>query len=171
MLTIDPRYFKTIGLPLQRGRDLTDEDGMTGREARGHQSALRGAALPERGSDRPPHHAVDRSAGRRAAAGRHPAVADGHHRRHRAEPAPARFPAARSGSDRLPAVQDRSARLHEPDRAQRRRSERDDADPARGGARHRSGPAAVRHPDDGRRSWRRRDGRSASSARCSRSSR
>ena len=33
MLTIDPRYFKTIGLPLQRGRDLTDEDGMTGREA------------------------------------------------------------------------------------------------------------------------------------------
>jgi predicted permease len=33
MLTIDPRYFKTIALPLQRGRDLTDEDGMTGREA------------------------------------------------------------------------------------------------------------------------------------------
>ena len=33
MLTVDPRYFKTIGLPLQRGRDLTDEDGMTGREA------------------------------------------------------------------------------------------------------------------------------------------
>jgi len=33
MLTIDPRYFKTVGLALQRGRDLTDEDGMTGREA------------------------------------------------------------------------------------------------------------------------------------------
>ena len=33
MLTVDPRYFKTIGLPLQRGRDLTDEDGMKGREA------------------------------------------------------------------------------------------------------------------------------------------
>ncbi len=33
MLTIDPRYFKTVGLPLQKGRDLTDEDGMTGREA------------------------------------------------------------------------------------------------------------------------------------------
>ena len=33
MLTIDPHYFKTVGLPLQRGRDLTDEDGMTGREA------------------------------------------------------------------------------------------------------------------------------------------
>jgi len=32
MLTVDPRYFKTVGLPLQRGRDLTDEDGMTGRE-------------------------------------------------------------------------------------------------------------------------------------------
>jgi putative ABC transport system permease protein len=32
MLTVDPRYFKTIGLPLQRGRDLIDEDGMTGRE-------------------------------------------------------------------------------------------------------------------------------------------
>jgi putative ABC transport system permease protein len=33
MLTIDPRYFATIGLPLQRGRTLTDEDGMTGRDA------------------------------------------------------------------------------------------------------------------------------------------
>jgi putative ABC transport system permease protein len=33
MLTIDPRYFKTVGLPLQRGRDLTDEDGMNGRES------------------------------------------------------------------------------------------------------------------------------------------
>jgi len=32
MLTIDPRYFKTIGLSLQRGRDFTDEDGMSGRE-------------------------------------------------------------------------------------------------------------------------------------------
>ena len=33
MLTIDPRYFKTMGLPLQRGRDFTDEDGMNGRDA------------------------------------------------------------------------------------------------------------------------------------------
>lgn len=33
MLTIDPHYFKTVGLPLQRGRDLTDQDGMTGRES------------------------------------------------------------------------------------------------------------------------------------------
>jgi predicted permease len=33
MLTIDPRYFKTMGMPLQRGRDLTDEDGTKGREA------------------------------------------------------------------------------------------------------------------------------------------
>jgi len=33
MLTIDPRYFDTIGLPLQRGRNITGEDGMTGREA------------------------------------------------------------------------------------------------------------------------------------------
>ena len=33
MLTIDPPYFKTVGLSLQRGRDLTDEDGMTGRES------------------------------------------------------------------------------------------------------------------------------------------
>jgi putative ABC transport system permease protein len=32
MLTIDPQYFETIGLPLQRGRNITDEDGMTGRE-------------------------------------------------------------------------------------------------------------------------------------------
>jgi putative ABC transport system permease protein len=33
MLTVDPRYFKTVGLSLQRGRELTDEDGMTGRES------------------------------------------------------------------------------------------------------------------------------------------
>lgn len=33
MLTIDPRYFDTVGLPLIRGRGLTDEDGMTGRES------------------------------------------------------------------------------------------------------------------------------------------
>ncbi len=32
MLTVDPRYFKTMGLSLQRGRDFTDEDGMNGRE-------------------------------------------------------------------------------------------------------------------------------------------
>lgn len=32
MLTIDPRYFTTIGLPLLRGRNLTDEDGTNGRE-------------------------------------------------------------------------------------------------------------------------------------------
>ena len=123
MLTVDPRYFKTVGLPLQRGRDLTDEDGMTGRESRDHQPALRRAALPERGSDRPPHHAEHRPAGRRAAGRRHSGLADRDHRRHRAEPAAARFPAARSRSDRLPAVPDRSARLHEPAGAQRRRSE------------------------------------------------
>ena len=32
MLTVDPRYFQTIGLALQRGRNFTDEDGMSGRE-------------------------------------------------------------------------------------------------------------------------------------------
>jgi predicted permease len=32
MLTVDPRYFKTMGLALQRGRDFTEEDGMAGRE-------------------------------------------------------------------------------------------------------------------------------------------
>jgi putative ABC transport system permease protein len=33
MLTIDPRYFATLGMPVQRGRGLSDEDGMTGRES------------------------------------------------------------------------------------------------------------------------------------------
>jgi predicted permease len=33
LLTIDPRYFKTLGLPLRQGREFTDEDGMPGREA------------------------------------------------------------------------------------------------------------------------------------------
>jgi putative ABC transport system permease protein len=33
MLTVDPQYFKTVGLPLQRGRELNDEDGKTGRES------------------------------------------------------------------------------------------------------------------------------------------
>jgi putative ABC transport system permease protein len=32
MLTVDPRYFKTMGLSLQRGREFTDEDGIAGRE-------------------------------------------------------------------------------------------------------------------------------------------
>jgi predicted permease len=32
MLTVDPRYFKTVGLALQRGREFTNEDGMPGRE-------------------------------------------------------------------------------------------------------------------------------------------
>ena len=33
MLTIDPHYFTTLGLPLQRGRNINDEDGMVGRES------------------------------------------------------------------------------------------------------------------------------------------
>jgi len=33
MLTVDPRYFDTIGVPLIRGRGLSNEDGMTGRES------------------------------------------------------------------------------------------------------------------------------------------
>src|SRR5207253_2018903 len=33
MLTVDPHYFKTVSLPLQRGRELTAEDGMKGRES------------------------------------------------------------------------------------------------------------------------------------------
>ena len=33
MLTVDPRYFKTMGLALQRGRVFTDEDGMSGHES------------------------------------------------------------------------------------------------------------------------------------------
>ena len=57
MLTIDPRYFKTVGLPLQRGRDLTDEDGMTGRESAIVNQRFAALHFPERGSDRPPHHA------------------------------------------------------------------------------------------------------------------
>ena len=33
MLTVDPRYFETIGVPIVRGRSLIDEDGMLGRES------------------------------------------------------------------------------------------------------------------------------------------
>jgi putative ABC transport system permease protein len=33
MLTVDPNYFRTLEMPIQRGRDLTEQDGMTGREA------------------------------------------------------------------------------------------------------------------------------------------
>jgi predicted permease len=33
MLTIDPRYFQTMGMTLQRGRGFTDEDGMSGHDA------------------------------------------------------------------------------------------------------------------------------------------
>ena len=33
MLTVDPQYFTTIGLPVQRGRNITNEDGMVGRES------------------------------------------------------------------------------------------------------------------------------------------
>jgi putative ABC transport system permease protein len=33
MLTVDPRYFDTIGAPIIRGRSVTDEDGMIGRES------------------------------------------------------------------------------------------------------------------------------------------
>jgi predicted permease len=33
MLTVDQRYFDTVGLPMVRGRGLTAEDGMTGRES------------------------------------------------------------------------------------------------------------------------------------------
>ena len=66
------------------------------------------------------------------------------------ERAPAGFQPARSRSDRLPAVQDRSARVHDAAGPQPGRSERDDADPARGSARHRCRPAAVRHPHAGR---------------------
>ena len=89
MLTIDPRYFETIGLPLQRGRDLTDEDGMTGRE-----SAIinqRFAALHFPNEDpigRRITLSIDLQGGA-APAGRHPAVAHRHHRRHRAERAAA----------------------------------------------------------------------------------
>jgi putative ABC transport system permease protein len=33
MLTVDPRYFETVGLPVQRGRGLTAADGSPGQEA------------------------------------------------------------------------------------------------------------------------------------------
>ncbi len=116
MLTIDPRYFKTVGLSLQRGRDLTDEDGMTGRE-----SVIvnqRFAALHFPGDDpigRRITLAIDLQGGA-APQGGIPVSHHRDHRRHRAEPAAARFPTARSRSNRLPALPNRSARLHEPAR-------------------------------------------------------
>ena len=71
MLTIDPRYFDTVGLPLIRGRGLTDEDGMTGRESAVINQQFAQAALSQRGSDRPPDCPQHGSAGRRGADQRH----------------------------------------------------------------------------------------------------
>ena len=150
MLTVDPRYFKTIGLPLQRGRDLTDEDGMTGRE-----SAIvnqRFAALHFPNEDpigRRITLSIDLQGG--------PAPAGG---------IPVSLTATIVGI--VPNLRQRDFQLPDPDpiaylpfRTDPRgfmnllvRSsgdpERDDADPARGSPRDRSGPAAVRHPHDGR---------------------
>ena len=89
MLTIDPRYFKTMGMPLAARPRPDRRRRNEGPRGGDHQSALRGVTFPERGSDRPAHHAVDRLARRRAAAGRHPAVTDRHHHRYRAESPPA----------------------------------------------------------------------------------
>jgi predicted permease len=89
MLTVDPRYFKTMGMPLQRGRDLTDEDGMKGRE-----SAIinqRFAALHFPNED-PIGRRITLSIdlqGRRAAAGRIPLSLTATIVGHRAESPPA----------------------------------------------------------------------------------
>ena len=58
---------------------------------RHHQHAVRADALPERGSDRPPHHVEHRPRRRPAPQRRHPHLAHGHHRRDRPERAAAGF--------------------------------------------------------------------------------
>ncbi len=69
MLTIDPRYFETIGLPLQRGRNLTDEDGMTGRESTIINQRFAALHFPNEDPIGRRITLSDRSPGRRAAAG------------------------------------------------------------------------------------------------------
>ena len=171
MLTIDPHYFKTVGLPLQRGRDLTDEDGMTGRESAVINQRFAALHFPnEDPIGRRITLAIDLQGGAPPQGG-----------------IPLSLTATIVGI--VPNLRQRDFQLPDPDpiaylpfRTDPRgfmnllvRSagdpNADDADPARRSPRDRSGSAAVRHSHDGRSSWRRRAGRSASSARCSRSSR
>ena len=67
MLTVDPRYFETIGLPLLRGRGFNADRRRAGTGERHHQRAPRADALRERGSDRPAIVLSIDSARRRAA--------------------------------------------------------------------------------------------------------
>lgn len=125
MLTIDPRYFDTVGLPLIRGRGLTDEDGMTGRES---------AVINQQFAKL--HFPNEDPIGRRIVLNmdlQGGAAPTGDGRR------------------RLSALPDGSTRIHDAAGPQPGRPERDVANPARGSARHRRRPALVRHQDDGSR--------------------
>ena len=53
------RYFDTVGAAIRRGRALTDADGAPGAEVAVVNERFAAQHLPERGSDRPAHPAVD----------------------------------------------------------------------------------------------------------------
>ena len=120
MLTVDPRYFETIGLPLVRGRGLTDADGMTGQESAIINKRFAQMHFPnEDPIGRRIVVSIDPSVGRPGGSG-YPAVADRNDRRRRAERAATRLRHGRTRSDCLSAVSDRPARVHDADGAQRR---------------------------------------------------
>ena len=72
MLTISPQYFKTIALPLHAWPRADRRRRHDRPRSHGDQPAICRAALPQRGSDWPAHHAEHQSPGRCSAGRRHP---------------------------------------------------------------------------------------------------
>ena len=148
MLTVDPRYFETLGLPLLRGRGFTAADGTAGQE-----STIINARFAQM------FFANEDPIGRRivlsmdlagdAAPDEHPDVADGDDRGHRAQRQTARYRGGRDRPGGLYALPQRSTRFHDAAGTQRGRSVGSDVAAARGSSRHRRRSAALQHSHHG----------------------